>query len=168
MSTDLAYPNDVRVKAVFTGWSWAMWRATQSIQRIFMPSYDQNVTSYQQASIKTANDLRTIARSTNLLQLSRLSLPEIEALTDEIGRVVPAGNVPGIILSGLARLGGWEIGRADTEKQIGLLFKGVRQMLDKTVYGTFFAGPAAILYGYQQLLRLAGTDPDSAFPDGTW
>jgi hypothetical protein len=133
-----------------------------------MPSYDQDVTSYQQASIKTANDLRTVARSTDLLQLSRLSLPEIEALTEEIGRVVPAGNVPGIILSGLARLGGREIAQADTEKQIGMLFKGVRQMLDKAVYSTFFAGPAAILYGYQQLLRLAGKDLDSAFPDGTW
>jgi hypothetical protein len=133
-----------------------------------MPSHDQAVNSYQQASIKTANDLRTIARSTNLVQLSHLSLPEIDALTDEIARIVPAGNVPGIILSGLARLGGREIARADTNKQIGMLFKGVRQMLDKAVYGTFFAGPAAILYGYQQLLRLAGKDPDSAFPDGTW
>jgi hypothetical protein len=41
-------------------------------------------------------------------------------------------------------------------------------MLDKAVYSTFFAGPAAILYGYQQLLRLAGKDTHSAFPDGVW
>ncbi|MEO8608427.1 MAG: hypothetical protein ABI690_11115 [Chloroflexota bacterium] len=133
-----------------------------------MPSDEQAATSYQQASIKTANDLRTMTKSTVLSQLSRLSLPEIEHLTDEVARVVPAGNVPGIILSGLARLGGREITRDDTEKQIGMLFKGVRQMLDKAIYGTFFAGPAAILYGYQQLLRLAGKDTNSAFPDGVW
>jgi hypothetical protein len=133
-----------------------------------MPSYDQDAASYQHASIKTADDLRTIALSSNLLHLSRLSLPEIEALTNEIGRVVPAGNVPGIILSGLARLSGREIAQADSEKQIGMLFTGVRQMLDKAIYGTFFAGPAAVLYGYQQLLRLAGKDPNSAFPNGTW
>jgi hypothetical protein len=133
-----------------------------------MPSYDQAAAFYQQASIKTANDLRTLTRSTVVPELSRLSLPEIDFLTDEIARVVPAGNVPGIILSGLVRLDGREISHADTEKQIGMLFKGVRQMLDKAIYGTFFAGPAAILYGYQQLLRLAGKDPNSAFPDGIW
>src|SRR5688572_29865098 len=110
--------------------------------------------AYRQASLKTANDLRTIATSGDLYQLSRLSLPEVEHLTDEIARVVPAGNVPGIILSGLARLGGRQVSGADSRKQVGLMFKGVRQVLDKAVYGTFFAGPAAVLYGYQQLLRL--------------
>jgi hypothetical protein len=124
--------------------------------------------AYHQASIKTANDLRTIATSGNFHQLSRLSLPEIESLTDEVARIVPAGNVPGIILSGLARLEDREISAPESQKQIGLLFKGVRQVLDKAVYSTFFAGPAAVLYGYQQLLRLAGKNTDSAFPNGTW
>jgi hypothetical protein len=124
--------------------------------------------AYQRASIKTANDLRTIATAGNLQQLSRLSLPEIDHLTDEISRVVPAGNVPGIVLGGLARLTGRQVSTPDAQKQIGMLFKGARQMLDKAVYGTFFAGPAAVLYGYQQLLRLAGKDVESAFPNGTW
>jgi hypothetical protein len=96
---------------------------------------------------------------------SRPSLPEIDS--DGRGRVVPQAT-PGIILSGLARLGGREVSSSETKKQVGLLFKGARQVLDKAVYGTFFAGPAAVLYGYQQLLRLAGKDVDSAFPDGTW
>jgi hypothetical protein len=76
--------------------------------------------------------------------------------------------VPGLILNGLARLEGREIQTTETQKQVGLLFKGVRQVLDKAVYGAFFAGPAAVLYGYQQLLRLAGKDVDTAFPNGTW
>lgn len=124
--------------------------------------------AYQQASLKTVNDLRTIAASGELQQLSCLSLPEIEHLTEEVARVIPAGNVPGIILSGLARLGAREVSRPDAHKQIGLLFQGVRQVLDKAVYSTFFAGPAAVLYGYQQLLKLAGKDIEAAFPDGTW
>jgi hypothetical protein len=124
--------------------------------------------AYQQASLKTANDLRTIAMSINAPQLSHLSLPDIDSLTDEVARVVPAGNVPGIILSGLARLGQREVAPADTQKHLGLLFRGVQQVLDRAVYSTFFAGPAAILYGYQRLLQLAGKDLDSAFPYGTW
>jgi hypothetical protein len=123
---------------------------------------------YRQATIKTAEDLRSIATSANMLPLSRLSLPEVERITEEVARVVPAGNVPGIILSGLARLEGRRVATTDAQKQISLLFKGVRQILDKAVYGAFFAGPAAVLFGYQQILRLAGKNVESAFPDGTW
>lgn len=123
---------------------------------------------YQQATIRTAADLHTIARSMPLEKLSSLSLPEIDQITNEIARVIPAGNVPGLILSGLVRLEGRTIEPEESRKHIGLLFRGVRQSLDKAIYGAIFAGPAAILYGYQQLLRLAGKDPDMAFADGTW
>ena len=41
-------------------------------------------------------------------------------------------------------------------------------MLDKAVYGAFFAGPAAVIWGYQNLLKLAGKDPQTSFPEGTW
>lgn len=56
---------------------------------------------YTTASIKTAENLKTIAQSQLLRDLSQLSLPEIEAATDLISQVIPAGNVPGIILTGL-------------------------------------------------------------------
>ncbi len=124
--------------------------------------------SYQQASIKTAGDLRTIATATQLQQLSQLSLPEIDHLVDEIARVVPAGNVPSMILNGLGKIRGRKLVAADNRKHIDMLFRGVRQTLDEAVYATFFAGPAAVLYGYQRLLQLAGKDPASSFPDGTW
>jgi hypothetical protein len=123
---------------------------------------------FQQASIKTADDLQAVAASPELRQLSHLTLPEIAALSGEIARIVPAGNVPGIILSGLARVDGRDIPQAETKRHIGVLFRGARQMLDKAVYGAFFAGPAAVLYGYQQLLRLAGRSSEHAFPEGTW
>lgn len=123
---------------------------------------------YQAASIRTANDLRSLATTAQLRELSRLSLPEIERLSEEIARVTPAGNVPSMILSGLARLTGRKIDPAESHKHIQMLFRGVQTALDEAVYRAFFAGPAAVIYAYQQLLRLAGKDIDSAFPDGTW
>ncbi|MBL8078926.1 MAG: hypothetical protein JNM55_13255 [Anaerolineales bacterium] len=124
--------------------------------------------SYQQASQLTAEDLRTVAKSISAQQLSRLSLPELEAVVDLISKVVPAGNVPGMILSGLARLPGRRIPVQKMQQDVNALFSGVEQILDKAVYRTFFAGPAAIISGYQNLLKLAGKDPDSAFPEGVW
>ncbi len=129
---------------------------------------DGLIQAFKKASIKTSTDLRTIAALPDIQKLSHLPLPEIERITDEVARVVPAGNIPGIVLSGLARLEGRAVPAAESQKHLGALFQGVRQLLDKTVYGAFFAGPAAVLYGYQQLLRLAGKDVNDAFPDGTW
>jgi hypothetical protein len=124
--------------------------------------------NFIEATIRTAGDLRTIATTMQLHELSELELPEIERITQEIARVVPAGNVPGLILNSLSRFEGRNVTQEDSEKYVGLLFKGVKVALDKALYTAFFAGPAAVLYGYQQILRLAGKDPDSAFPEGTW
>src|SRR5262249_25760986 len=123
---------------------------------------------YAKASQKTAADLKTILASPKIAQLSRLTLPEIEELADQIAQVVPAGNIPGMILGGLIRLEGRQVPLREKEKHLGMLFRGVRDVLDKAVYGTVFAGPAAIIMGYQKLLKLAGKDVESAFPDGTW
>ncbi|MEW5827535.1 MAG: hypothetical protein AB1846_01495, partial [Chloroflexota bacterium] len=68
-----------------------------------------DTTLLQKATTLTARDLTTVARSESLRGLSRLSLPEIEAVVDLVSKIVPAGNVPGIILSGLARLPGQRI-----------------------------------------------------------
>ena len=124
--------------------------------------------SYQQATQLTAKDLRTVAKTVSVHQLSRLSLPEVDAVVDLISKVVPAGNVPGMILSGLARLPGRRIPIQKMQQDVNALFSGVEQILDSAMYGAFFAGPAAIIWGYQNLLKLAGKDPDSAFPEGAW
>jgi hypothetical protein len=125
-------------------------------------------TTYQQASTKTANDLRTIAQSQSIRDLSRLSLPEIDAVVDLTAQIMPAGNVPGMILSGLARIPAQRLPVQTMHQHVNILFKGVEQILDQVAYGALFAGPAAILWGYQNLLKLAGKDPDAAFPEGTW
>lgn len=124
--------------------------------------------AYKAATHQTAANLKTIAASPQVLQLSRLSIPEIEALTQEIARVVPAGNIPGLILSGLARLENRFVAPLDQQRHIALLFRGIRNGLDMAVYSSMFAGPAAVILAYQKLLRLAGKDVDAAFPEGTW
>ena len=123
---------------------------------------------YREASIKTASSLKAVASSAALREISHLSLPEIEAVSDLIAQIVPAGNVPGMLLNNLALLSGRQIPAAAARRDIDLLFKGVEQMLDRAVYAAFFAGPAAVIWAYQNLLKLAGKHPESAFPDGTW
>lgn len=124
--------------------------------------------SLEQASQKTAEELRTIAHSQLVRQLTPLTLPEVDAVVDLVSRVVPAGNVPGVILNGLARLSDRRLPLTTVRRDINLLFKGVEQALDRVTYGAFFAGPAAVIWGYQNLLRLVGKSPDDAFPEGTW
>lgn len=123
---------------------------------------------FQQASIKTADNLRSVAHSPAVRELSHLSLPEIDAAVDVVSRLVPAGNVPGVILNGLVRLSGRRPPAGIVKRDINLLFKGVESALDKAVYGAFFAGPAAIIWGYQNILKIAGKNPEEAFPDGVW
>jgi len=120
------------------------------------------------ASELTAASLRSVAKTVSVQHLSRLTLPEIEAVVQLVSRIMPAGNVPGMILSGLARLPGRRIPVQKLQQDVTALFSGVEQVLDQAVYGAFFAGPAAVLWGYQNLLKLAGKDPESAFPEGTW
>ncbi|NWF65523.1 MAG: hypothetical protein HXY38_14595 [Chloroflexi bacterium] len=120
------------------------------------------------ASELTAASLRSVVKTISAQQLSRLTLPEIEAVVQMVSKMMPAGNVPGMILSGLARLPGRRIPVQKLQQDVTALFSGVEQILEGAVYGAFFAGPAAILWGYQNLLKLAGKDPESAFPEGAW
>ena len=124
--------------------------------------------SIQQVTELTAKDLRTVAENISSGQLSRLTLPEVEAVVQLVSKIMPAGNVPGMILSGLARLPGRRIPLQKLKQDVNALFSGVEQVLDQAVYGAFFAGPAAVLWAYQNLLKLAGKDPESAFPEGAW
>ena len=123
---------------------------------------------YRAASIKTADNLKTIARAISTKELSRLTLPEIEEITEVIGRIIPAGNVPGMILSGLARLQDRRPPAHLMRQHVNLLFQGTEQFLDRAVYSAFFAGPAAVIWGYQNLPKLAGMEPEDSFPDGVW
>lgn len=124
--------------------------------------------AYNQASIKTASALRTVAQSVMIQELSRLSLPEVEKVVEVVSTIIPAGNVPGVILSGLARIPDRRPPKNILQRDVNLLFSAMEQFVDKAMYGAFFAGPAAVIWGYQNLLKLAGKDPEDAFPQGTW
>lgn len=124
--------------------------------------------SLERASQLTASNLRNVVKTISAHQLSRLSLPEVEAVVQLVSKIMPAGNVPGMILNGLARLPGRRIPAQKLKQDVNALFSGVEQILDQAVYGAFFAGPAAVLWGYQNLLKLAGKDPETAFPEGPW
>lgn len=123
---------------------------------------------YARASIATAENLKTIAQALMNDELSPLSLPEVEQAVEMVSKMVPAGNVSGMILNGLARLTGRRPPAQIVKRDISMLFKGVEQVLDQAVYGALFAGPAAVIWGYQKLLKLAGKSPEDAFPNGTW
>ncbi|GAB5493784.1 MAG: hypothetical protein Phog2KO_39990 [Phototrophicaceae bacterium] len=125
-------------------------------------------TEVQRASQATVEDLLTIANQLSQENISELSVPQIEEIVKIVGRVVPAGNVPGLIASGLARLKGKNPSSKEVKRDINMLFHGMNHMLDHAVYGVFFMGPAQVIWGYQNLLKLTGKNLEEAFPDGTW
>jgi hypothetical protein len=131
-----------------------------------MTTYEEQ--KYTQASIATADNLKSIAYTLMAQDLSRLSLPEVDEAVSIVSKMVPAGNVPGVILNGMARITGRRMPQQTVKRDVNLLFKGVEQVMDHAAYGAFFAGPAAVIWGYQNLLRLAGKRPEDSFPQGTW
>ena len=116
----------------------------------------------------TAESLKAIARAQASQANVKISLPEINAVAELIAKVAPAGNVPSIILKGMARLPGRRLPPEAVKQDLNLLFKSMDQAVDGAVYGAFFAGPAAVIWAYQNLLKLAGKDPEESFPDGMW
>ncbi len=102
-----------------------------------------------------------------LMELTRLTLPEIRAIQREIAQVLPAGNLPAFVLSGLVKLKGRRVTPNQVRRDLTALMRGL-SLIPQGLYGVFVAGPAAVLYAYQKILQLAGKDPESAFPQGTW
>lgn len=123
---------------------------------------------FEQATIETATDLKSIAQSPPVRDLSRLSLPEIEAVVEATSQIIPAGNIPGMILSGLTRLSGQRLPQQTVQKHITALFSGLDFLFDQAASSAILVAPAAVIWGYQNLLKLAGKDPESAFPEGIW
>ena len=124
--------------------------------------------NYERATQETAENLQTIAKSLALQKLTKLSLPEVDAVVGLVARVIPAGNVPGMILSGLTHLSGSRIQPQKARQDVNILFREALLFFEQAKYGAMFAGPAAIIWGYQNLLKLAGKDQESAFPEGVW
>jgi hypothetical protein len=127
------------------------------------PSRREKLSKPQQATLAAL--LRV--DDTTILELSRLTLPEIRAIEEEIARVFPAGNLPAFLLSGLTKLKGRRVSTEQVTGDLTALLRGV-DLIPRGLYGALVAGPAAAIHAYQKVLRLAGKDVDSAFPEGTW
>lgn len=93
---------------------------------------------------------------------------EIDDVVKQVSQVLPAGNVPDLVLSGLMRLGERKLQRENVASDLALLLRGVEKTLDRAAYLGYFGGPAAAIWGYQQLLSAAGKNPEDAFPEGVW
>lgn len=102
-----------------------------------------------------------------LQRVSQLPLPEIAALKQQIAEVLPAGTLPGLVLAGLMVLRGRRISRQRAEEDLNTLFQGVR-LVPRALYSVLYSGPAAVLWAYQLLARLAGKTLEDAFPEGAW
>ncbi len=128
--------------------------------------------AYRQAAAATLASIHEAVSTAELTYYSNRSIAEVEALQEEVASVIPAGNIVGLVLSGLVRLRSRDLPADQAKSDVSALLRGLemlpRSIIPKTRYVTFFAGPAAVLSAYQRLLALAGKDIDSAFPDGLW
>jgi len=125
-------------------------------------------TNYERATTETAEKLQKVARNLASRRLTRLSLPELDHVVDLVSKIVPAGNVPGMILSGLTRISGNQIQPQKARRDINILYREASLFFERAKYGAVFAGPAAVIWAYQNMLKIAGKDPESAFPEGVW
>ncbi|NJN17565.1 MAG: hypothetical protein HC822_15475 [Oscillochloris sp.] len=114
---------------------------------------------------ETLQSLDSAVTDTSLASISGLGIPQIRVLKREIAEIFPASNLPAFLLQGLLQLNDRALDRERVSGDLRVLFRETRRI---GLYGTFLAAPALIIFGYQQLLTLAGKDVDSAFPDGTW
>jgi hypothetical protein len=123
---------------------------------------------YDRATKETAENLQKVARELASRRLTQLSLPELDEVVGLVSKIVPAGNVPGMILSGLTRISGNQVQPQKARQDINILFKEASLFFERAKYGAVFAGPATVIWAYQNILKLAGKDPESAFPEGIW
>jgi hypothetical protein len=122
--------------------------------------------TYTEAHERSIEELRTIAQSLDMRDLAELSLPEVEAVLRLMDEFAPAGDVSGVISTGRARLPHYM--RVNPKPNPNLLSRQWGKVRDKAVYTTFFAGPARVIWLYQNLLKAAGYDLEQSFPDGYW
>jgi hypothetical protein len=116
--------------------------------------------------------MESVISSAQLTYFSNRSIAEVEALQEEVSAIVPAGNIMGLVMSGLVKLRDRTLPANKAKSDVSALLRGLeflpRNILPRTIYGTLILGPAAALAAYQKLLLLTGKDPDSAFPEGLW
>jgi hypothetical protein len=124
--------------------------------------------NYERATKETAENLHKVTRDLAQKRLTKLTLPELDSVVELVSKIVPAGNVPGLLLSSLARIKGNRIQPEKARQDINILFREAQLIYEQAKYEAIFATPARVIWAYQRMLRLLGKDMDSAFPEGVW
>ncbi|HBX68223.1 MAG TPA: hypothetical protein DEH25_02225 [Chloroflexi bacterium] len=119
-------------------------------------------------SQESAEELKRILDAVSSIEQIELSQDEIDGIVKQLSRVMPAGDIPGVIASGMARLRERHILGESVDKDINWLAGKLKPIIDKATYLGVFAGPASAIWVYQNLLELAGKSSEDAFPDGLW
>lgn len=136
------------------------------------PPSDFDPEAYRTAASATLASMREAVSPAKLTYLSGLPDTQIRALEQQVADVIPAGNIVGLVMSGLVRLRGRTLPANQAQSDISALFRGLevlpRKLLPSTLYGTFIAAPATVLAAYQKILALTGKSLESAFPNGLW
>lgn len=101
-------------------------------------------------------------------QLTHMEIAEIAELSHEIGKLLPAGNVIKMVFAQLRSAKGRRLAADESKRMMSLLQQGISTILDQASYMTFYTTPAILISGYQMLLKAAGQDPSSFFPNGVW
>ncbi len=116
----------------------------------------------------SAEDLKQILDAVSAIEQIELSQDEINEIVGQLSRVMPAGDIPGVVKSGMARLRERHIRDDTVDSDIDWLSGRLQPIIDRAKYLGVFVGPASAIWVYQNLLKLAGKNPDDAFPDGLW
>ncbi len=119
-------------------------------------------------SVETTLDVLGTIENELLVKLSGLTPSEIEELRREVAAALPIGNLPARLLKDLIEIKDHIIPAAKAEQDILSIFQQCDQLAGKELCTDLIAEPAAILYGYQGLLTLAGKGMAGAFPEGAW
>ncbi len=117
---------------------------------------------------ESAEDLKQILDAVSAIEQIELSQDEINQIVSQLSRVMPAGDIPGVVKSGLARLNERHIRDDNVDRDMDWLTGRLQPVLDRAKYLGVFVGPASAIWVYQNLLKLAGKNPEDAFPDGLW
>ena len=98
-------------------------------------------------------------------ELSQLALPSDDKRRAILEKFKPTRDALDVVWNGLASLAGHKPAPERVKHDTRVIFAGLEKAA--TVYG-LFVGPATVISLYQSLLKLAGVNPDNAFPNGTW
>ncbi len=118
--------------------------------------------------LESAEVLKQILDAVSSVEQIELSEAEIAELVKQLSPVMPAGDIPGVIASGLARLNERHIMRDAANDKRRQLSARLKPLIDRATYLGIFAGPATAIWLYQNLLSRAGVGINDAFPNGLW